>query len=83
MEDSFLYRVSLKGMTYDSTGAPYGEAYVIASDPTAAYLKLRKFIDTAGLNGTPIGFSHERELDKVELIAATGRYPDCRMRLFL
>ena len=37
-----LYRVTLKGMTYNSTGVAYGSSYVIAENSDEAYQKVKK-----------------------------------------
>ena len=71
-----LFYVECKGMTSNPTGAPWGIAYVLAEDPTEAYNKLR-----AKLEKEDLGFSHERILSKVSLVAEEGLYPDCRMQL--
>lgn len=60
-----LYKVTLKGMTQNSTGIAYGISYVVARDSNEAYLKVKDFLDEKG-----IGFSRERELDKIELLAS-------------
>lgn len=73
-----LYKVTLKGMNYSSTGVIYGSSYVVAEDPNEAYKKVRKFLDENG-----IGFSKDRELDKIELIADTYRYTDVGCLLHL
>src|SRR5574343_201492 len=73
-----LYRVTLKGMTYNSTGVAYGSSYVIAENSDEAYQKVRKF-----LNENDLGFSKDRELDKVELIADSYRYTDVGCLLHL
>jgi len=73
-----LYKVTLRGMTYNSTGIAYGVSYVIAKDPNEAYQKVRKFLDEKD-----IGFSKYRELDKVELIADTYRHTDVGCLLYL
>ena len=73
-----LFRVVLKGMTISSTGTPHGDCFVVANDPTEAYNVVRKFIDDKDF-----GFSHERELDRVELLADTCHYSDVRKQLFL
>jgi len=64
-----LYRVVLRGMTINSTGAAYGVSYVIADNCDEAYQKVRKFLDENDL-----GFTKDRELDRVELIADSYRY---------
>ena len=73
-----LYRVTLRGMTYSSTGVAYGSSYVIAENSDEAYKKVRKFLDENDL-----GFTKYRELDKVELIADSYRYTDVGCLLHL
>jgi hypothetical protein len=73
-----LFKITLRGMTVTSTGVVYGVSYVVAQDPTSAYLKVKKFLDT-----NDIGFSKERELFSVELIADSNIYPDCGTLLHL
>ena len=73
-----LYRVTLRGMTYSSTGVAYGSSYVIAENSDEAYKKVRKFLDENNL-----GFTKYRELDKVELIADSYRYTDVGCLLHL
>ncbi len=72
-----LWRVTLKGMNYGSTTI-YGLPYVIAENSDEAYKKVRKYLDDKDL-----GFSSERELEKVEFLAETGDYPACKIQLFL
>ena len=67
-----LYQVTLKGMTYSATGIAYGVSYVIAADPTAAYTKLRAYLDLKDL-----GYPRDRELDKIALVAEEFDYTDC------
>lgn len=59
-----LFRVTLRGMT-DS----YGTSYVVAEDAGQAYKKVKTFLDEKD-----IGFSKQRELDKIELIADSYQY---------
>lgn len=73
-----LFRVKLKGMTFSSTGAPHGDCYVIANDPTEAYKALREF-----LNEKDYGFLHERELDTIELLADEYEFSDVRRHLII
>jgi hypothetical protein len=68
-----LYRVTLRGMKTSIAGTvAYGVSYVLASNPTSAYATVRYFLDKNDL-----GFSHERQLEKIELIAECKRYPEC------
>lgn len=73
-----LYRVTLKGMTSSSGGVAYGISYVVAKHPTEAYDKVRIF-----LRSNDIGFSGDRELDKIELIAEGKRYTDTGTILYI
>ena len=75
-----LWLVECRGMTYSIAGSGnvHGRAYVIAEDPQAAYAKLRAYLDKKDL-----GFTHERELASVELIADASEYPSCGTQLFL
>ena len=78
-----LWLVLLQGMN-DSIinapiiNAPHGKAYVLANDPKEAADKLLNYV-----NENKFGFSHERELKSVQLIAEDVLYPNCGMRLFL
>ena len=56
----------------------YSELYVVAEDSHKAYEAVRRFLDDE-----EIGFSHDRILKNVELIAEDGRYPEARTLLFL
>ncbi len=64
-----LYKVILRGMTYNSSGIAFGISYAIAENSEEAYQKVRKFLDD-----NDIGFTNERELDKIELLADNFRY---------
>lgn len=73
-----LYLVELRGMKYAASGPAYGSAYVIASDPGEAYEKV-----LSSLSERDIGFRHERELDRVTLLAEAVQYPECKTILYL
>jgi hypothetical protein len=73
-----LYKVTLRGMTISSTNMIHGISYVVASDPTEAYNKVRKHLDEQDL-----GFSSDRELDKIELLASSKDYNDTKIKLFI
>lgn len=68
-----LYRVKLRGMA-----SSYGVSYVVADNPDHAYKRVRKYLDVRDL-----GFSKDRELDTIELLAETGDYPACQTQLHL
>lgn len=70
-----LYKVTCRGMTYGDQ--PHGIAYVVAANPSEAYKKVR-----ASLNERNLGFQKERELDKIELLAEVGDYPECGTALY-
>jgi len=78
MSELKLYRVTLRGMTYSATGTVYGRNYVIAKDSNEAYKQVKDFLDLGG-----IGFGHEREMDKIELLATTESHNDTRCMLFI
>ena len=61
-----LFKVNLR-----ATG-DYSCFYVIASDPTIAYNKVRKYMDDEDLC-----FSHDREMESIELLAEASKYPEC------
>ena len=67
-------------MTTDCMGTQtaHGLAYVVAENPDEAYRKVRERLD-----GRNLGFPKDRELDKIELIAAEGEYPMCGMTLYV
>jgi len=73
-----LFKVVLKGMRSTALGVANGCAYVVADGMDEAYQSVKKYLDEKDL-----GFFDERELDRVELIAAEGDYPSCKIRLYL
>lgn len=73
-----LYRVTLKGMTSAALGTAYGAPYVLAKDPTEALEKVQDY-----LNKRKLGFSSDRVLDKIELLAESGEYPSCNIQIHL
>ena len=78
MENKKLFRITLRGMIFNSTGIAYGVSYVVADNSDEAYQKVKKFLDD-----NDIGFAKERELDKVELIADSYRYTGVENLLYL
>ena len=56
----------------------YAKDYVVANDSEEAYRKVRKFLDKEDM-----GFSKERELDKIELLAEDYQYTNTQYMLFL
>jgi hypothetical protein len=78
MKSKKLYRVTLRGMTHNSTGTAFGTGYVVATGTDDAYKKVRKFLDDNN-----IGFSKDRELDKIELLAECDRYTDTGCMLYV
>lgn len=73
-----LYKVTLRGMNYNITGVAYGLSYVIAENSDEAYQKVRKFV-----YDNDLGFTKDRELDRVELIADSYIYTDVGCLLYL
>lgn len=74
-----LYLVTCRGMTYSASGSTvHGINYVVANNPDEAYKIVRELLDKQN-----IGFSHDRALHKVELIAEEGIYPECKTRLIV
>jgi hypothetical protein len=73
-----LYRVTLRGMTYSSTGIIEGISYVVARNSDEAYQKVKSRLDDKDY-----GFAHERELDKIELLAEAYEYTDTKTILYI
>ena len=59
-------------------GHPLNEYYVVEADPTAAYKKLRSDLDKRDY-----GFSKDREMKTIALIADSDEYGDCCIRIYL
>ena len=73
-----LYRVTCRGMTSTIGGnVAHGLAYVVAENSADAYQRVRTELDNIDL-----GFAKDREMDKVELLAEEGMYPNCGHRLY-
>lgn len=72
-----LYRVKLTGI-HGTTSTNYNESFVVADNPAEAYEIVREY-----LNKEDIGFSRERCLDTVKLVAEQCSYPECRTMLFI
>lgn len=73
-----LWKVTCRGMHGGiASDVAHGIAYVVAEDAAEAYKKLRSSLDKRKL-----GFSKEREMEKVELLAAEGDYPECGYALY-
>lgn len=73
-----LFKVTCRGMNFFSTGVVHGIAYVVANHPTQAYEILRKHLDKSNL-----GFTSERELESIELIAEDYEYTNTKIMLFI
>lgn len=73
-----LYRIKLKGLHGAGIDTDYGHPYVVANDPNEAFKKVQDY-----LNVKDYGFSSERVMDTIELLAEEGDYPDCKIQLFL
>jgi len=70
---SKLWKVTLRGMQ-----STYGTSYVVATDATSAYNKVRKYLDDKNL-----GFTNDRAFNVVTLIAESSEYPsnECILHL--
>lgn len=77
-ETNKLYRVTLRGMTFSMISISYGISYVVARSCDDAYDKVKKYLDENN-----IGYSRDRELDKIELIAEEGKYTQTGTMLYL
>ena len=73
-----LYRVKLRGMRNNYSSTKYGDSYVVAHDPTEAYIIVRKYCNKAD-----VGYYKDREMESVELLAEEGDYPDCQTQLHI
>jgi len=73
-----LYRVYLRGMQSKISSVAHGRPFVVAENPQEALKKVQQY-----LNEKDCGFVFEREMDKIELLAEEGDYPDCKIQLFL
>lgn len=73
-----LYRITLRGMTYSATGVVEGISYVVARDAEEAYQKVRKSLDMRD-----VGFTSDRELKTIELLAENNEHIDAGHRLYL
>lgn len=73
-----LYKVTCKGMTSSIAGSvAHGLAYVVAEDAADAYRRVRSRLDKQDL-----GLVKDRALDRVELLAEEGEYPECGVALY-
>lgn len=70
-----LYIVELQGMkSCFGVYNEYGISYVVATDPTNAYEMVKTFLDSNDL-----GFSHDRRLKSVTLLADEKQYNEKNM----
>ncbi len=67
-----LYKVNIQ------ESGKWGFSYVVAKDPTEAYRKYQKFLDTEG-----ICFPAKREMESVELVADSYIYGGCGVLLIV
>ena len=72
-----LFRIKLTGMKHSSTGTLYGCPYV-AESADQALAKVQKYV-----RDNDLGFTNDREMESIELLAEEGDYPGCRIQLFL
>lgn len=74
-----LYRVTCRGMTCSlGNDMTHGIGYVVADNPDEAYQKMRDSLEKRSL-----GFSTDREMDKIELLAEDDDYTDCGVQLYV
>jgi hypothetical protein len=73
-----LYRIKLRGMCGSALNTNYGNPFVVADNPTEALGKVQEYLEEKDF-----GLTREREMDKVELLAEEGDYPECGIQLFL
>jgi len=73
-----LYRVRLNGMHGTCVSTAYGKPYVVADNPEEALKKVQDYVEERNL-----GFTSEREMNSIELLAEEGDYPKCFIQLFL
>lgn len=74
-----LYLVECQGMTSTIAGAiAHGRCYVVAADPAEAYKRVRSYLDKHD-----IGFTRERELKTITLLAEDVMSPNCGHRLYI
>jgi len=66
-----LFKVTLQGSRFD-------DFYVVAADANLAYETVKKDLDRRD-----IGFSSDRGLDSINLIAEDSIRPFCKARLYL
>lgn len=65
-------------MRFTSTGTVYGVNYVVAKDAEEAYQKVKKFLDNKD-----IGFTKDRVLESIELLAEETNYTGTGYMLYL
>jgi hypothetical protein len=68
-EKTNLYFVTLTGLQVGVTTKPYGKVYVLAEDAESAYQKVKTYLDA-----NDIGFTSERGLASVELVATGDKH---------
>ena len=75
-----LYRVKLRGMkdTLMGTQTAYGAPFVVADDLNRAFEMVKNHLDKKD-----IGFSRDREIESIELLAEEGDYPSCLVQLYI
>ena len=71
-----LYLVTCKGMQTNSTGAPHGINYVLATNPSEAEKKVVQFLEENDL-----GFKSERQVIRIDLLASAEKYPSAPNRI--
>jgi hypothetical protein len=64
-----LYKITLQG---------HGVHFVVATDPTAAYEFVKRWMDAKDY-----GFVKDRTLAAIDLVAESGEYPNTKDRLWI
>ena len=79
-ESNKLYKVTCRGMTHRiGGGMAHGVSYVVTKDGAEeAYRIVRNALEYHKL-----GFSYERELAHIELLAEGVEYPGCGTKLYI
>ena len=73
-----LFLVTLRGLNAYTTSVSYHKSYVVADNSDVAYKKVREYLDTKDY-----GFTSDRGMGNVQLLADEGEFNDTGTRLFL
>lgn len=72
-----LFKVKLRGIFGTGGGVKYHKSYVVAKTMDGAYKKIRDYLDDKGY-----GFTEDRELSSIDLVAEDYEYTNVLTRLF-